>query len=381
MKNSFLISLGARLLVVSIFALGIAVPSYAAMVFKHPGALSTNNDLLFVKQKIHSNSEPWASEFKKLKSFAVSGANKFTYLNSKNDPDAALAKLDSQRAYANALAWHYTGEDIYAKQAIDILNIWAGFQGFNGGNDQDKLTAGWVGALFGPAAELMRGYSKWSTADKAKLQAMFKRAFYPQLNTASTWNGNVDLTQIDAIMNIAIFNEDETEFNLGVARLKQRIPAYFYLASDGTVPSIEGDGGDYKKFWSNPEKWVDGLTQETCRDNNHHAQYALASALHATEVAWNQGVDIYTENTKRFTATLELMASQLLTGNMQGVCSNNVATPNLYATWEIGYNHYHNRKKLSLPNTEKLLNERVRKKSQSDWNIFFEPLTHNMDTH
>ncbi len=379
MNISFIFSVGARFLGVGALVLAIALPSHAAMVFKHPGALSTNSELLFVKQKIQSNTEPWAGEFKELKRFAVSGGNKFTYLNSKNDADANLAKVDGQKAYANALAWHYTGEDIYAKQAIEILNVWADFQGFNGGNDQDKLTAGWIGALLGPAAELMRGYSQWNSADKARLQAMFKRAFYPQLNTASNWNGNVDLTQIDAIMNIAVFNEDEAAFMLGIARLKQRIPAYFYLASDGTVPSIDGDGGNYKKFWSNPEKWVDGLTQETCRDNNHHSQYGLASALHATEVAWNQGVDLYTENTKRFTATMELMATQLLTGDMQGVCSNNRTTKDLYATWEIGYNHYHNRKNLSLPNTKKLLHEKVRKNSRSDWNIFYETLTHNLD--
>ena len=48
---------------------------------------------------------------------------------------------------------------------------------------------------------------------------MFKRAFYPQLNTASSWNGNVDLTQIDAMMSIAVFNEDDAEFNEGLRRL------------------------------------------------------------------------------------------------------------------------------------------------------------------
>ena len=80
--------------------------------------------------------------------------------------------------------------------AIDVLNAWSEFQGFTGGSDQDKLQAGWIGALFGPAAEIMRGYSGWDADDIAKLQVMFERAFYPQLNTASRWNGNVDLTQI-----------------------------------------------------------------------------------------------------------------------------------------------------------------------------------------
>ena len=167
----------------------------------------------------------------------------------------------------------------------------------------------------------MRGYPSWAAADIANLQAMsVKRAFYPQLNTASFWNGNVDLTQIDAMMAIAVFNDDLDEFKAGLERWQRRTHSYFYLASDGAVPPINGDGGDVQAFWSNPTAWVDGLTQETCRDNGHHAQFALGSAMHAAEVTWHQGVDLYTAETERYTAALELMATQLLTGDMQGTC-------------------------------------------------------------
>ena len=122
---------------------------------------------------------------------------------------------------------------------------------------------------------------------------MFTRAFYPQLITASSWNGNVDLIKNDSLMNIAVFIEDEAEFNLGIERLRKRNPSYFYLVSDGNIPPIMGDGGNVQYFWSSPSSWIVGLTQETCRNNNHHAQFVLASALHAAEVTWNQGVDVY----------------------------------------------------------------------------------------
>jgi hypothetical protein len=138
------------------------------------------------------------------------------------------------------------------------------------------------------------------------------------------------------------------------------------------MPANSGD-------WFAPTQWVNGLTQETCRDNNHHAQYALASALHAAEVAWNQGVDVYGPNAARFTAALELMALQVQSGQMQGTCGNNTTTASLYDTWEVGYNHYHNRMGMNLPNTLGVLTTRVRVNGQSDWNIFFETLTHNLD--
>ena len=137
---------------------------------------------------------------------------------------------------------------------------------------------------------------------------MFRNVFYPQLNTMSTWNGNVDLTQIDAMMAIAVFNEDLSEFDGAIARLRNRIPAYFYLKSDGALPQgIAGDNGNVRQFWSYPSQWVNGLTQETCRDYGHHTQFGLGSAIHAMETAWNQEVDIYTENTDRMIAAMELL--------------------------------------------------------------------------
>ncbi len=353
----------------------IVVTAFAQMTFIHPGALNNKQELDFVKAKIKVGAEPWITAFTQVKSLATDGLNALNYINS-NSKDSDISKNEARKAYANAIIWYLTDDDIYARQAISILNAWSGLQGFTGGNDQDKLQAGWIGALFGPAAEIMRNYSEWTPADIAKLQTMFKRAFYPQLNTASNWNGNVDLAQIDAIMNIAVFNEDEDEFNIGIIRFNKRIPAYFYQVSDGGVSPIDGDGGNSIAFWSNPAKWIDGLTQETCRDNNHHAQYGMASALHAAEVAWHQGVDLYTPNTKRLTDAMELMASQILSGNMLGTCANNIPTTDVFNTWEVGYCHYHFRKGMSLPNTERVLAEKVRINGISDWNIFYETLSH-----
>lgn len=358
-----------------IFSTFIAITVSAQMTFVHPGALNSREELDFVKAKIKAGEQPWTNVFNEVKSLATNGVNALSYINS-NSNDRDISKNDARKAYANALIWYFTDDDIYARQAITVLNAWSGLQGFTGGNDQDKLQAGWIGALFVPAAEIMRTYSGWTLADISKFQVMFKRAFYPQLNTASNWNGNVDLTQIEAMIGIAVFNEDEAEFSLGIKRFHKRIPAYFYQESDGDATPIEGDGNDVNAFWSMPTKWINGLTQETCRDNNHHAQYGMASALHAAEIVWHQGVDIYTPNTKRLSDAMELIAIQILSGNMQGTCSNNITTTDVYNTWEIGYNHYHFRMGLSLPNTERVLKEKVRIRSSSDWNIFFETLTH-----
>jgi hypothetical protein len=344
----------------------------------HPGALDSKGELDFVKAQIAAGAQPWKATFDKIKNSGAANQtpHPLSQVNSSNG-DASTSRDDALGAYTQALIWYYSGDEVYAQRAIAILNAWSGLQGFTAGTDQDKLQAGWIGAVFADAAEIMRLYPGWAPADIAKLQAMFKQAFYPKLNTASTWNGNVDLTQIDAMMAIAIFNEDQSEFDAGLARWNKRTHAYFYLASDGQVPPINGDGGNVQSFWSNPLKWVDGLQQETCRDNGHHAQFALGSALHVAEMAWHQGVDIYSGESTRFTAAMELLAKQFVTNDMQGICSNNTPSGDRYDTWEVGYNHYHNRKGIDLPNTNQLIVNDIRTKAElASWNLVYETLTH-----
>jgi len=354
-------------------------PVGAAMTFVHPGALSSRAELDWVKARIQAGAQPWQGELALIKASrnALLGPHGLAHLDSKGE-DANVARFDAAAAYSQALLWYFTDDESYARSAVAILNSWAGLQDFTAGTQQDRLQAGWIGAVFAPAAEIMRLYPGWKPAELGNFQAMFRRAFYPQLTLASTWNGNVDLTQIDALMAIAVFNEDEGLFRQGLERLRKRSRAYFYLVTDGPRPQpIEGDGGDLDKFWFHPLKWVDGLTQETCRDNGHHAQFALGSALHAAETAWHQGVDVYTENQPRFTAALELLAGQFLAGSMQGVGSKDRPDPDRYDTWEVGYHHYHGRAGLDLPNTRRLLLEQIRTGSvRAVWNLNYETLTH-----
>ncbi len=349
------------------------------MDFVHPGALNSKAELDFVKAQIQAGAQPWKDEFDRVVSSSYAARDPHGLANIDSADDGAnVSRDDAIASYTQALVWYFTDDAAYSERSIAILNSWSRLQGFTAGSEQDRLQAGWIGAVFAPAAEIMRGYSGWAASDIEDLQSMFRRAFYPQLNTASFWNGNVDLTQIDAMMAIAVFNEDEAAFNAGIERLRARSRGYFYLASDGAKPApIAGDGGDPQAFWSNPTRWIDGLTQETCRDNGHHVQYALGSALHAAEVAWHQGVDVYAEHQERYTAAMELMATQLLTGSMQGVCSDDVSTRSRYDMWEVGYNHYHNRVGVALPNTRKLILEQIRPEApRAVWNLVYETLTH-----
>ena len=354
-------------------------------LFLHPGALNSKAELDYVKAQVLLGTQPWFGEYNLMlrTSYASSLPHGMSTVLSTNNNQANTIRDDAFSAYTQALLWYFSDNSIYAERAIAILNSWNGLQSFiSSGTDQDKLLAGWTGAIFAPAAEILRLYPGWSSSSIAGLQAMFRRAYYPQLKTMSTWNGNVDLTQIDAIMAVAVFNEDSDLFNQGLVRLNTRIPAYFYLTTDDAqIPNIAGDGGNTPQFWSYPAKWVSGLTQETCRDYGHHVQFALGSALHAMEAAWHQGVDVYTAHQDRMVAALELQALMFNTGSMQGVCSTASSGPssNRYDTWEVGYNHYHNRKGVALPYTLQLIGTQIRPNAVRDstgWNLDYETLTH-----
>lgn len=370
-----------RISILSAALLAFAGSVSAAMTFVHPGTLDGKAELDYVKTKVAAKAAPYLFEFQTMKNneggLGKAPAPQTTF--DANTGNADAARDDARRAYGNALAWYLTDSAVYATQAVAYLNAWSGLQSITANNDQNRLVAGWIGSLWGPAADLMLGYPGWSAADVEKFRAMFKRVFYPLLNTASTWNGNVDLHQTSAMMAISVFNEDETEFNLGLARLAARVPAYFYLKSDGALPAgIAGDNGNVAAFWSNPVQWIDGLTQETCRDNNHHAQFGMSGALGAMETAWHQGVDVYTTYQTRMVAVMELMALQCTSGSMQGTCASNTTTGDVYDTWEIGYNHFHTRKGQAMPNTLAMITGKVRsyQSNPGSWNIFYETLTH-----
>jgi len=367
--------------VLLLYVLVVCAPLFGAggRTFVHPGVLCSKAELDFVAQRIKEGAEPWASEIARLRRSPKLEAPPLTLrrLDSRG-PDAGVAQDNAHATYSLALLWYYTGDATAGRRALAHLNAWSDFEAFTAGTDQDKLQAGWLGAVLAPASEIMRLHPEWKPAEIAALQSMFRRVFYPQLAIASTWNGNVDLTQIEAWLGLAVFNDDTEAFDAALLRFQRRLPAYIYLRSDGALPPpIAGDGGDLTRFWFEPTRWVDGLTQETCRDNGHHAQFGLGSALRGAETAWHQGVDLYTPNAARFTAALELLATQLLQGSMQGLARNESATTSLFCTWEIGLSHFEERAGARLPTTRRLVLEQVRPRAQREsCNLSQETLTH-----
>jgi hypothetical protein len=323
--------------------------------FHHPGVLVNRAQLDFIKSKVAAGAEPWKSALEAAKSSEL-GALSYTphawatcECGPRSNPDRGCKdeQHDGDAAYTQALLWYLSGNKAYAETAIKIMNAWSST--LTGGHklENGPVQAAWCAEVWPRAAEIIRyTYSGWLAADVAKFQKMLASQYVPSLLGGSCENGNKELSMSEALINIGVFNDDRGTFDAGVRMWRGRAPAYIYLATDGPTP-VKPAGCDMA-IWGNKgytTPLVDGLLQETCRDSQH-ANLALSAMVNAAETARQQGLDLYAEQGKRIVAALEYQA-QFLPPNSAPVPKN--LAFNKHPTWEIAYNHFHNRLGLSLP--------------------------------
>jgi hypothetical protein len=360
------------------------------VAFKHPGLLNSKAELDLIKARIKAGAEPWSSAFNRLKNSGYANLSWSPHplaVVHANGKDADLENEDAKAAYAQALLWYFTGNDAYARKSAQILDAWSGqLASHVSTNQQHALVAAWCGSVFPLAAEILRSsYPQWTTNETMRFSAMLNRAFLPLVFPGNAAiNGNWELSMSDALMCIGVFNEDLATFNRGVFLWRKRVPAYFYLTADGPTPrrpygttKLNSDAAIHE-YWYQPTQYFDGLCQETRRDFGHHMQMGLASAINAAEIAYHQGLDLYSENERRLMSAMEFQAGPLMGMPVPGALfPEGFRASDVLPTWEIAYNHFHNRKGFALPLTETLIHAKVR---DSDFtamcNLAWESLTH-----
>jgi len=324
--------------------------------FYHPGILVNRAQLEFIKSKVASGAEPWKSAFEAAKSSEYGARDYRPHAwktcecgpFSKPDLGCKDEQRDSAAAYTQALLWSITGDKTYAENAIKIMDAWS--YTLTGGhtNSNGPVQAAWCAEEFPRAAEIIRyTYDGWSSDEVEQFKKMLHDQYIPSLIHGSGENGNKELSMSDALINIGVFNDDRATFDAGVKMWRGRTPAYIYLSSDGPTP-VKAAGWDSMPIWGNKgmtTPYVDGLLQESVRDSQH-ANLGLSSMVNAAETARQQGLDLYGEQGKRIMAALEFQAQYLAPNN---------ATPpknlsfHVHPTWEIAYNHFHNRLGIDLP--------------------------------
>ena len=100
-----------------------------------------------------------------------------------------------------------------------------------------------------------------------------------------------------------------------------------------------------------------------------------ANSFQTSETAYLQGIDLYGEQAKRLVAAMEFHADYITGKTVPKWLCGGTINSSLNPTWEIGYNHYHNRLGMTLPISKTLIETKLRP-TGVDHHMAWESLTH-----
>jgi hypothetical protein len=322
----------------------------------------------WVRSKVNSGAQPWASAYNSMKSTAYGSLSRApkpwttVECGSFSTPNNGCSdeREDALAAYADALEWYVSRDSRYATEAIKIMDAWSAALKSHT-NHNAPLQTGWSGTGWARAAELIKSTYPAGWPNAGRFATMLRTVYAPVLINGSGANGNWELIMTDALMGIAVFLDDKAMFNKALALWRGRVPAYIYLKSDGPAPlsppSRRKTGASLTSYWYGQTTYVDGVAQETCRDFGHTSM-GINAAFHAAETARAQGVDLWGEQKTRFAAALEFHAPyELGQAAPSWLCGGSI-NRGTGGYWEAGYNALHNRLGMSLPQTANLLSSR-----------------------
>ncbi len=395
LRTAAVAALGALTLLAAACAPGPQSPTVSAagradpatLVFHHPGVVVGRGQLDTVRTKVRAGQEPWSSAYEQMRTsrygslrYAPHPAEVVPCPPNAGPPACVAEREDAIAAYTQALLWSIDGDEAHAAKAVEIMDGWARVVKRHTEGNADLQTA-WAGSTWARAADIVHaGYPRWQGPAVQRFKWMLRKAYLPAVTAkVPDYNGNWELAMTDAAIGIAVFVEDHQIFKDAPERYRARVPAYFYLASDGELPKPPPGGSmntpdELATYWFGQRTYADGLGQETCR-NFMHVGYSLAASAYIAETAWQQGVDLYGPTAGRLRAAAEFHARyQLGEPAPSWLCGGRIER-SLGPDVEVLLNHLQNRLHLALPATRKLA-EQQRPGGTDDLFVAWETLTH-----
>lgn len=379
-------ALAAVLLAAAVTVAGPAVPAaQAANGFIHPGVLVSRAQLDFVKGRVAAGAEPWTTAYNAMKASRYASQSRtpapraIVECGSYSNPNYGCTdeREDAIAAYTDSLMWYISGNSAYAQKAIQIMDAWsATIQSHT--NSNAPLQTGWAGSVWPRAAEIIRyTYSSWPNS--GRFATMLRNVYLPMVRNGSNSNGNWELSMMEAAVGISVYLEDRTEYDSAVARYLNRVHAYVYLSTDGSVPyAVPGSGlttpDKIIHYWQDQSTFVTGLTQETCRDFTHTG-YGISAISHVAETSRIQGLDLYPQVGERLRQALGFQSKyELGTAPPSWLCGGTI-NRGLGPITEVGFNALHNRLGIAMTNTQNLT---LQQRPAGTNNLFvaWETLTH-----
>ncbi|HEY8902841.1 MAG TPA: RICIN domain-containing protein [Chthoniobacterales bacterium] len=327
----------------------MAIPARA---YTHPCIPTTLEELNTIKANL--NKEPWKSGYTALSSDGHSSLNyimngPFAQVSRAGSYDANLTawRNDMIAIYNLARMWYFTGNSAYAQKAHDILIAWATTQTEFSGNESG-LDLGDYAICYGGGASILRGtWSGWTASDTTTVQNYFSNVLWP---AAMGVGGNVlgpankGALYMEAGIAIAVFCDDTAKFN-------HVLDLYRTFHGTGLMDTL-----------------AIGELGESGRDVGH-AFGMLNGLTFVAEVAWKQGVDLYSELDNRLLACGEYFSRNCFTtdnpyipfGTIDWQWISNAPAPHTASrgAFYLLQNAYKNRKNLPTPWIDRKLEEPV----------------------
>ncbi|MEU0879335.1 alginate lyase family protein [Lentzea sp. NPDC005914] len=360
--------------------------SSAPATFVHPGVVVSRPQLDFMRAKVQAGAQPWKLAYDRMM------ASKYADLNRTPKPRAVVEcgpysdpnlgcseeREDAIAAYTLSLAWYVTRDSRYATKAVQIMDAWSATIRDHT-NSNAPLQTAWAGSSWPKAAEIIKHvYRTWPNS--ARFGTMLRTVYLPEIqNGRASTNGNWELSMMEASIGIAVFLEDRAAYDKAIGIFRTRIPAYIYLTSDGSLPKTPpGSGIDTRSeiiaYWQNQSTFVDGLTQETCRDFAHTG-YGLAAAAHLAETARHQGQDIWGEIRERMRYAWGLHTKYQNGEPVPSWLCGGSYSRELGPTSEVGFNALNTRMGIAMANTQRYT-ESQRPQGTDNLFVAWETLTH-----
>jgi hypothetical protein len=316
--------------------------------FTHPGVLHSRADLDRMKRDVQAKREPAYSGYKLFLENPASAADykmKGPMSSVGRNPTIGQSEYDSDAnaAHQNAVMWAVTGERAYAEKSIEIINAWSSTLKSITGRDA-VLMAGLGPFKMINAAEILRYTNTgWKPAEIRQAEQHFRTVIYPVIQDFALFaNGNWDAAAVKTVMAIGVFCNDRAIFERGLR---------YYV--DGA-----GDGALGHYIINN-----DGQIQESGRDQGH-TQLGIGMLAECSEIAWKQGLDLFSHQDNLLLKGFEYTAKYNLghpvpfsptldhTGKYAHKIISKIDSGKLRAVYEQVYNHYVKRKGLTAPFTQ-----------------------------
>ena len=339
-----------RLFVILFAVIGILVQLRAERTFVHPGCSYTQGQLDRMKAMVEAKVEPYYT----------------TYLNLKNSEHASLDRkvsdrgtqikegqfngtvgIDGRCAHDLALLWHITGDNRYADKAVEYLNANNHYTNTSA-RGTGPLDNGKINLLI-EAAELMRDYEGWDTADQQKFKDMLTYPYYSNTEDVAAkyanysnddangitfyWNifngdasryGNQGMFGMLAMLAMGVYLDNEIIYDRALrylSGLPHRADDLAYPSGPPVTSSRPTSTDEYQKTYilegrSSKEEdygydelleyyfYPNGQCQESSRDQGH-VLAGVHKYIEFAEIAWNQGDRFYSLHDNRLLKGIE----------------------------------------------------------------------------